>query len=102
MTDWKTSDIPTQEGRVAIVTGGGRGLGFAVARELARAGAEVVLAVRSPERAQSALKAIQAAAGSDRVEAELLNLASLDSVHAFAERWHERRGAIDLIVNNAG
>ena len=57
--DWTQSDIPDQTGRVAIVTGANSGIGLETARELARKGAQVVLACRSPERAEEALADIR-------------------------------------------
>lgn len=50
MTGWSTGDIPDLDGRVAVVTGANGGLGYVIARELARKGATVVLACRSEER----------------------------------------------------
>jgi NAD(P)-dependent dehydrogenase (short-subunit alcohol dehydrogenase family) len=47
MTKWSTADIPSQEGRVAVVTGANSGIGWHTALELARAGGEVILTVRS-------------------------------------------------------
>jgi NAD(P)-dependent dehydrogenase (short-subunit alcohol dehydrogenase family) len=85
-------DIPAQHGRTALVTGASSGLGAVVARELAGAGAHVVLAVRDP----AAGAEVAAAFGG---EVRRLDLADLASVRRFAEDW---TGDLDLLVNNAG
>lgn len=54
MTRWTASDIPPQIGKTALVTGSA-GLGFETARELARAGAQVIVASRNPETGAEAL-----------------------------------------------
>jgi NAD(P)-dependent dehydrogenase (short-subunit alcohol dehydrogenase family) len=88
------ADIPSQSGRTVVVTGANSGLGLATARELARAGAHVVLAVRDVSRGE------QAAAGLDGdVEVRRLDLADLGSVRDFAGSWS---GDLDVLVNNAG
>ena len=58
MAKWTASDIPSQKGRTAIVTGTG-GLGFEDALALARAGCEVIIAGRSPEKGATAVARIQ-------------------------------------------
>ena len=75
---WTTADIPDQSGRTAIVTGANSGLGLATARELARAGAHVVMACRNLEKGEDARRAIAAAAPGAEVELEQLDLSSLD------------------------
>ena len=57
---WTTRDLPDQSGRVAVVTGANSGLGLETARELAKAGASVVLAVRSLDRGKAAIDEIRA------------------------------------------
>lgn len=94
MTGWTTDDIPDQSGRTAIVTGANSGLGFATARQLARHGAHVVLAVRDEAKGRGAAEAI---GGS--VEVRRVDLADLDSVRAFAGGYD---GGLDLLVDNAG
>jgi NAD(P)-dependent dehydrogenase (short-subunit alcohol dehydrogenase family) len=91
---WTAADVPDQSGRTAVVTGANSGIGFAAARELARAGAHIVLAVRDREKGQRAASEI----GGDVSVAEL-DLASLDSVREFAARFE---GGLDLLINNAG
>ncbi len=100
---WSSDQIPDQRGRTAIVTGANSGLGFATALELARHGAEVLLACRDTVKGEEALRAITARAPGARVQAAALDLASLDSIASFAERFRERpEHNLDLLVNNAG
>ena len=102
MSSWTASDIPDQTGRTAIVTGANSGLGLVTATELARHGADVVLAVRNTAAGETAAEAIRAEAPDAKVSVRQLDLASLDSVRAFAERASDELDRIDLLVNNAG
>ena len=99
---WTTADIPDQSGRTAIVTGANSGLGLATARELARAGAHVVMACRNLEKGEEARRAIAAAAPGAEVELEQLDLSSLDSVRSFAATYSQGHDGLDLLINNAG
>jgi NAD(P)-dependent dehydrogenase (short-subunit alcohol dehydrogenase family) len=96
-TKWTADQIPDQTGRTAVVTGANSGLGLSTARELARAGAHVVLACRNLEKGEAAHREV----GSDS-ELEQLDLASLDSVREFADRFRAGHDGIDLLINNAG
>ena len=91
---WTAADLPSQSGRTVVVTGANRGLGLATSRELARAGAHVVLAVRDVARGEQAAAGLQG-----DVEVRQLDLADLASVRAFAGAW---TGDVDVLVNNAG
>ena len=103
MTDkWTAAQIPDQHGRAAVVTGANSGIGFFAARELARAGARVVLAVRSAEKGAEAARAIQAGVPSAEIEVGSLDLGSLASVRGFAEWFAREHEGLDLLVNNAG
>lgn len=101
MAKWTLADLPPQGGRCAVVTGAG-GLGFETALALARAGAEVVLASRNPSKGNAAIARIQATTPSARARFEVLDLASLQSIAAFAARLGATRDRLDLLVNNAG
>jgi NAD(P)-dependent dehydrogenase (short-subunit alcohol dehydrogenase family) len=102
VTGWGTSDIPDQTGRTAVVTGANSGLGLVTARELARAGATVVMACRNPERGQAARADVTAAAPKTEVVLERLDLADLSSVRELAAKLSAERPRIDLLINNAG
>lgn len=101
MTNWTTADIPAQRDRLAVVTGTG-GIGFEVALALSRAGAEVILAGRNPGKGAEAVAAIHQVVPSARVRFEAIDLASLASVAAFADRIAGQTDRLDLLVNNAG
>ncbi len=98
--NWTAEDIPDQTGRRVVVTGANSGLGLAVARELARAGAAVVLACRDRARGEAAIAGIRTELPGAAVELGILDLADLGSVRAFAETFGGDR--LDLLVNNAG
>jgi NAD(P)-dependent dehydrogenase (short-subunit alcohol dehydrogenase family) len=92
--------LPDQRGRTAVITGANSGIGLEAARELARAGAHVVMACRDTTKGDSAADAIRKELPSAELEVAALDLASLDSVRAFAGHYpHER---LDLLINNAG
>jgi len=97
---WTTADIPAQDGRTALVTGVSvGGLGYFTALELARVGAHVVLAGRSPDKVADAEKAILEEVPAARLERLLVDLASLESVREAASSYAD---PLDLLVNNAG
>lgn len=97
---WTPAVIPSQAGRLALVTGANSGLGFHTTLGLARAGAEVILAVRDVKKGLAAADAIRRETPRARLSVERLDVAELDSVRAFAERWGGR--ALHLLVANAG
>jgi NAD(P)-dependent dehydrogenase (short-subunit alcohol dehydrogenase family) len=83
-------------GSLALVTGGYSGIGLEAVRALAGAGARVVVPARRPDTAAEALDGI------DGVEVDRLDLADLDSVAAFAERFLATDRALDIVITNAG
>jgi NAD(P)-dependent dehydrogenase (short-subunit alcohol dehydrogenase family) len=92
--------MSTQNKSVALVTGGNRGIGREIARQLAERGIAVVITARSSERAEAAAAALRGA-GLD-VTAAALEQSDADSVRALAEEVSRRHGRLDILVNNAG
>ena len=86
-------------GRRALVTGGNRGLGLAIAHALAAAGAHVVLGVRDPDGAEQPLRAIRAEGGS--ASSITLDVTQLDEARAAIDAASDD-GVFDILVNNAG
>jgi retinol dehydrogenase 12 len=96
-----TFNLPSQEGRVAFITGANTGIGLVTARELARAGARVFIACRSQARAEQARAAIRQATGKD-VALIALDLSDLSSVRRAAESFLAERLPLHLLINNGG
>ena len=86
-------------GRRAVVTGGASGLGVETARALARAGAEVTLAVRNTAAGERTAAEIIESTGNNHVFVAPIELADRESVRAFAAHWD---GPLHILVNNAG
>jgi NAD(P)-dependent dehydrogenase (short-subunit alcohol dehydrogenase family) len=87
-------------GRVALVTGAARGIGFAIAERLSRAGAHVVIADVAEEGAAAAAERLREGGG--RAEAVAADVTSPEEVAAMVERTLGAFGKLDILVNNAG
>ena len=94
------SDAKALAGRVAIVTGGSRGIGLAIARLLAEDGASVVVSGRDPTRLQKAAKELESTGAP--VLTVPADAARREDVDRLVEATRERFGRIDVLVNNAG
>lgn len=92
--------MPSQQGRSALITGTG-GLGLEDALALARDGSEVIIAGRNADKGAAAVSRIKTAAPDARVHFEAVDLASLKSITALAERLKASRASLDLLINNA-
>jgi NAD(P)-dependent dehydrogenase (short-subunit alcohol dehydrogenase family) len=89
------------DGRVAVVTGGSRGLGRAMVLALAQAGADVVVASRDAEACEQYAAEVAQATGR-RVIGMGLHVGQWDALEPFADRVEAELGPIDILVNNAG
>ncbi len=99
---WSTKDIPSQSGRVAVVTGANGGLGLATAQARAAKGAHVVMAARNQTKAALARDQILAAVPGASLELVELDLGSLASVEKAASQIAQTHPRLDLLINNAG
>lgn len=99
---WTVADIPSQSGRRALITGANSGIGYYAALGLARKGARVLIGARDKNKGDAALRRIRAEVPAADVEVVLLDLASLQSIRAFAATEMERGLPLDLLINNAG
>uniref|UniRef100_UPI00111BD52D SDR family NAD(P)-dependent oxidoreductase n=1 Tax=Mycobacterium avium TaxID=1764 RepID=UPI00111BD52D len=97
MPDWTAAQLPSFAGRTVIVTGANAGLGEVTARELARVGGHVILAVRNTDKGRAAADRM-AGVATGRVEVRELDLQDLASVRRFADGID----TVDVLVNNAG
>ena len=94
--------MPDQSGLTAVVTGSNIGIGYETARMLAARDANVVMACRNMAKAEKAKKLILDRHPKASVQTMQLDLSSLASVRAFAEKFLSERKKLDLLINNAG
>jgi len=88
--------------KVAIITGGSRGIGFATAKRFLQEGAAVVITASSPATAEKAAARLKELFPEAAVEGISPNLADLESVREAFRQIYDRYGRLDILVNNAG
>jgi len=88
------------DGRITIVTGAGRGIGFGIAKQLCEAGAEVIIAEFRPELGEEAVKSLRDSG--HKAHFQQVDVTKAESVEALAQAVKSQFGRIDILVNNAG
>jgi NAD(P)-dependent dehydrogenase (short-subunit alcohol dehydrogenase family) len=99
---WDDTDITDQTSKTAIITGSNSGIGFETATVLAGKNAAVIMAVRNLDKGQTAADTIKSQHPNAQVIVMELDLASLSSVKAFAEKFKKNHSSLDILINNAG
>jgi NAD(P)-dependent dehydrogenase (short-subunit alcohol dehydrogenase family) len=98
---WDPTRLPSQHGKTFVVTGGNGGIGYFVSEQLATAGAHIVMASRSKDRADAAAASIRERVPGAEVDFVHLDLSSLGTIREAAEKLR-RFPKIDALINNAG
>ncbi len=98
---WDPEHLPSQAGKTVVVTGAGRGIGYFIAEQLARAGALVIMTTRDPAQGAIAAQSIRDQVPDAHLGYVRLDLASLDSIRAAAVEL-VALGPIDVLINNGG
>lgn len=101
MGGWSLKDMPSQAGKLALVTGANRGLGYETALALAAAGAEVMLACRDAAKGEAAAAKIRGQLRDAKLQVMTLDTADLSSVRAFAAECKAKGLRFDLLIHNA-
>lgn len=88
--------------KVAIITGGSRGIGFATAERFLQEGAKVIITASSEENAKKSAARLKELYPDSVVDGISPNLSSLESVRKEFKKVTEKYGCVDILVNNAG
>ncbi|XP_039101217.1 dehydrogenase/reductase SDR family member on chromosome X [Hyaena hyaena] len=94
--------FPPQPDRVAIVTGGTDGIGYATSRQLARLRMHVIIAGNNHSKAQDVVRRIKEETSNDKVEFLYCDLASMRSIRQFVQNFKKKKIPLHVLVNNAG
>ena len=100
--DFKLKNIPSQKGRLAVVTGANNGIGFETTLALAKYGFKVVMACRNLTKAKKAKADILTQLPQADLDIIQLDLSDLESVKAFANNFKNKYAQLDVLINNAG
>lgn len=100
--NFSLTDLPSQKGRTALVTGANNGIGYETTLALARYGFKVVMACRNREKAEQARSKIIREIPQADLDILLLDLSDLNSVRTFAEEFKKDYSKLDVLINNAG
>ncbi len=100
--NFNVKDLPSQEGKIAVITGANSGIGYETALVFARTGIRVVMACRNQEKAEKARDSIKMSVPGADLDIMLLDLASFASVREFAAIFSQKYRHLDLLINNAG
>lgn len=100
--NWTIDDIQDQSGKVVIVTGANRGIGFETAKVLAEKNATVILAVRDLHKGRIAKEKILSNFPTAKVDVMYLDLNDLTTVYTFADEFKGKYHSLAILINNAG
>lgn len=96
------AELTSLKGKTIIVTGANSGIGLEAAKEFAKKGALLIMAVRNVEKGESARSSILQAYPHAEIDMMVLDLADLESIRTFANRFKTQYQTLDILVNNAG
>ena len=100
--NWKIETMEDQTGKVAIITGSNTGIGYHMAYGLASKGANVVMACRNLEKASDSRDKILKDFPKAKIKLYQLDLADLDNIKYFANKFINENDRLDILINNAG
>lgn len=102
MNKWDIDQVPSQLGKIAVVTGGNSGLGYETALGLAKKNVEVILACRNLQKAKEAKSKIVNEYPKAQIKCMEIDVGSLRKVREFANQFQKQYKKLDLLINNAG
>ncbi|MDR1539282.1 MAG: SDR family oxidoreductase [Clostridiales bacterium] len=100
--NWDSSKMASQKGKVALITGGTGGLGFADAKALALKGAKVIIIGRNQKKGSEAIERIKKIDANSDVSFFPVDLGNLSAIKSFADQMNKQLYRLDILINNAG
>lgn len=100
--EWTAENIPSQQGKIILITGANSGLGLEATRVLSAKDAHVIMAVRNMNKGKEAASKIREEYPKSQLELMHLDLADFDSIRKFSEEFHSKHSKLDVLINNAG
>ena len=100
--NWTADNIPTQKGKIILITGANSGLGFEATKVLSKKGAQIIMTARNLHKGNKALEAIKKENPNAMLDVMLLDLADFDSIRNFSNEFHSKYSKLDVLVNNTG
>lgn len=101
-TNWTADNIPSQDGKIVLITGANSGLGLEASAVLSGKGAHVIMTARNLKRGEDALAEVRRRHPGSDAELMQLDLADFDSIRKFSEEFHGRYGKLHVLIENAG
>jgi acetoacetyl-CoA reductase len=100
--NWTADNIPSQQGKTILITGANSGLGFEATKVLSKKGAHIITTARNLQKGDKALEAIKRENPNAKLDLMQLDLADLNSIRKFSDKFHSKYSKLDVLVNNAG
>lgn len=99
---WNIANIPSQKGKLFLITGANSGLGLGTTKVLVKKGAEIVMAVRNIEKGKKAYDEILQEFPNAQLSMMQVDLSDLNSIQQFTQKFKEKYHKLDVLINNAG
>ena len=100
--NWTAENIPSQHGKIILITGANSGLGLEATRVLSEKGAHVIMAVRNLNKGKEAFERLKNKNPNANLELMRLDLSDLNSIRNFSKEFHLKYSQLHVLVNNAG
>ncbi|MGE8377255.1 MAG: oxidoreductase [Sphingobacterium sp.] len=100
--NWTVDDIPSQQGKIILITGANSGLGLQASTVLSSKGAQVIMTARNLKSGNEAISLIKKKNANAKLDLMQLDLSDFASIHQFSHEFHKKYKQLDVLINNAG
>jgi len=100
--NWTADNIPSQQGKIILITGANSGLGLEATKVLSSKGAHVIMTARNLKSGNDAISLIKKENANAKLDLMQLDLSDFASIHQFSKEFHKKYKQLDVLINNAG